>query len=224
MRGSNFNETLIGDANSNFLGGGLGADNLSGDAGNDFADYSNASIGVVADLSNPSSNTGEAAGDGYVSIESLVGSQFNDTLVGDGGVNFLMGRGGADILNGGAGSDYADYFRASTGMTVDLSNPANNTGEAAGDTFTSIENIRGSAFDDTLAGNSVNNVLNGGLGADILDGGSDDDFASYADSSIGVTASLANPSSNTGEAAGDTYISIVSLVGSNFDDTLTGDG
>src|SRR5258706_14618666 len=128
MRGSNFNETLIGDANSNFLGGGLGADNLSGDAGNDFADYSNASIGVVADLSNPSSNTGEAAGDGYVSIESLGGSQFNDTLVGDGGVNFLIGRGGADILNGGAGRDYAVLFKAWTGRTGDSGNTRNKNG------------------------------------------------------------------------------------------------
>src|SRR5258706_14022887 len=128
MRGSNFNETLIGDANSNFLGGGLGADNLSGDAGNDFADYSNASIGVVADLSNPSSNTGEAAGDGYVSIESLVGSPFNDTLAGDGGVNFLVGGGGADVLNGGAGVDLAAYFDSPPGVTGSLAELGRGTG------------------------------------------------------------------------------------------------
>jgi hypothetical protein len=49
---------------------------------------------------------------------------------------------------------------------VDLSNPSNNTGEAFGDTYLSIEGIRGSAFDDTLVGNTANNTLRGGRGAE----------------------------------------------------------
>jgi len=37
------------------------------------------------------------------------------------------------------------------------------------------------------------------------------DFASYAHASAGVTVSLANTAINTGDAAGDSYISIRSL-------------
>jgi len=70
-------------------------------------------------------------------------------------------------LFGNGGSDTADYANAASvgglGLTIDLSNPANNTGEAAGDTYNSIENIRGSSFNDTLKGDAGANKLTGGL-------------------------------------------------------------
>ena len=103
---------------------------------------------------------------------------------------------------GGGGFDYADYFNATSGITVDLGNASNNTDEAAGDTFVSIEGIRGSAFDDTLrgdnilnGGNAVNQLI-GGLGADTLDGGGGFDYADYRNSAIGLTVSLANSAIN----------------------------
>jgi Ca2+-binding RTX toxin-like protein len=222
LRGSSFNDTLIGNAGNNFLRGGLGADQLNGGAGNDFADYAGAAAAVVASLANPAANTGEAAGDTYTSIEHLRGTNFNDTLIGDAGTNFLRGALGADQLNGGAGNDFADYLGASAAVVASLANPAANTGEAAGDTYTSIEHLRGSDFNDTLIGNTGNNFLRGGLGADQLDGGAGNDFADYLGASAAVVASLANSAANTGEAAGDTYTSIEHLRGSDFNDTLIG--
>ena len=223
VRGSAFDDVLRGNAGNNTLRGGLGADTLDGRAGSDFANYADSSIGLTASLANSADNTGEAIGDVYISIENLRGSNFADTLIGDGGDNFLQGGEGADALDGGAGNDYADYFNSTIGITVDLANPLNNTGEATGDTYTSIERVRGSAFNDVLRGNEFGNTLRGGLGADTLDGGAGFDFASYADSSVGLTASLANFADNTGEAAGDVYISIELLRGSDFADTLIGD-
>jgi len=64
-----------------------------------------AKSGVTVDLGNSANNTGEAAGDTFVSIESLRGSNHNDILVGDAGTNFIVGGNGADVLNGGAGND-----------------------------------------------------------------------------------------------------------------------
>jgi len=221
--GSSLADFLTGDAGNNVLEGQDGADVLDGGAGSDTASYNNSPTGVTASLTNPSSNTGEAAGDTFISIERLAGSAFDDRLTGDAGNNVLTGQGGADVLDGGAGSDTASYFESAAGVTVSLTNPALNTGEAAGDTYISIENLAGSAFADVLIGNSGDNLLVGQGGADVLDGGAGLDYASYVNATSGVTVSLANPALNTGEAAGDTFISIERLAGSAFADRLTGD-
>ena len=133
-----------------------------------------------AGLTNPSNNTGEAAGDNYSLIENLTGSAFGDVLYGDGhdnrlsgaaGNDTLVGHGGADTLIGGAGSDTASYAGAGSGVVARLGNPAANTGNAAGDTYLSIENLFGSAHADGLFGDSGNNAINGGAGDDRIDGG-----------------------------------------------------
>ena len=103
--GNGGNDRLIGGDGNDNLAGGAGADRLDGGNGTDLANYSNATAGVVADLSSPGSNTGEAAGDTYVSIERLYGSAFNDTVRGDNGANLLNGLAGNDMLNGRDGND-----------------------------------------------------------------------------------------------------------------------
>jgi serralysin len=103
--GNGGNDRLIGGDGNDNLFGGAGADRLDGGNGTDLANYSNATAGVVADLSSPASNTGEAAGDTYVSIERLYGSAFNDTVRGDNGANLLNGLAGNDVLNGRDGND-----------------------------------------------------------------------------------------------------------------------
>ena len=142
------------------------------DAGFDYADYDTA---VTANLANPALNTGEAAGDTYISIEGLLGSVFNDVLIGDANNNELRGGTGADVLDGGGGFDFAGYQNAGAGVIASLANPAGNTGDAQGDTYTSIEGLRGSDFNDTLIGDGNDNILEGGLGADILNGGAGND-------------------------------------------------
>ena len=100
-------------------------------------------------------------------------------------------------------------------------------GAAAGDIYISIENLRGSNSDDTLTGDGNNNVLEGGLGNDTLDGGSGGfDIASYEHATAGVTVSLATPgvAQTTGGTGTDTLTNIEGLLGSSFNDTLTGNG
>lgn len=134
--------------------------------GGNWVSYQNAASAVTFDLADATQNTGEAAGDTYSNIQNMRGSGFNDTLIGNSGNNFMRGGGGADWLQGGTGTDTADYNGATAGVIADLGNSSNNTGEAAGDTYSSIENVRGTAFADVLRGNSGNNVLTGLQGAD----------------------------------------------------------
>jgi serralysin len=98
----------------------------------------------------------------------------------------LDGGSGNDSLDGGDGRDWATYFSSAAGVTVDLNiTIAQDTIGAGVDTLTSIENLAGSEFADTLTGDAGNNrfygyagddLIIGGLGNDRLDGaaGADD--------------------------------------------------
>ena len=163
---------MRGDNNGNFLDGGTGADVLNGQGGFDYAAYWSAGAGVTANLTNPAQNTGEAAGDTYISIECLIGTSFDDCLTGDNNDNSLRGGPGADVLDGGAGNDTAEYLpiaaiSGGSGVTADLTNPGNNAGDAAGDIYIWIEDLTGSNLNDILRGDGNNNVLTGGAGNDV---------------------------------------------------------
>ncbi|WP_395021980.1 beta strand repeat-containing protein, partial [Dongia sp.] len=212
--GNASDNTITGNSADNVLDGGAGNDKLIGGGGNDTASYATSTLGVVASLSTPASNTGDAAGDTYSSIENLTGSAAKDTLTGDGSANILIGGGGADVLDGGAGTDTASYATAGAGVTAFLGAPGSNTGDASGDTYTSIENLTGSAFNDVLYGNNVANVLNGGDGIDTAD---------YSAATAAVWLRPIEDAACSGaEAAGDSLISIERLIGSAFNDTLYG--
>src|SRR5262245_48419418 len=92
--------------------------------------------------------------------DTLEGGNFSDSIVGAAGNDIAIGGAGADALDGGAGTlDRASYITSTVGLTVDLLIPANNTGDAAGDTYANIEGLEGSNFDDDLRGNNSNNFL-----------------------------------------------------------------
>jgi Ca2+-binding RTX toxin-like protein len=181
------NDTLDGAGGDDTLFGGPGNDSLIGGLGNDTADYLDfdATTGVTVNLSNPlAQNTVGAGTDTLAGIENLRGGNFNDVLIGDAGANrleggngsdVLRGLGGADTLDGGLGFDRASYSNSAVGIIVDLANPGNNTGDAAGDVYSSIENIEGGSGNDDLRGDANSNVLIGNAGADTLNGGAGGD-------------------------------------------------
>lgn len=270
------NDTLNGGLGNDVLYGGAGADRHDGGDGTDRASYIDATAGIWVELDDPSLNSGIAAGDSYVSIENLEGTQYNDTIWGNASGNGLYGNNGndsigglggadtfygqngndtmlggldndvlyggagADLHDGGDGTDRATYLDATSGLTVSLTTPATNTGIAAGDTYVGIEDLQGSAYADNLTGNAVanriwgnngndtiragdgNDALYGGAGVDFLDGGAGTDLASYSDSTAGVTVNLTNPATNTGWAAGDSFTAIENLQGSQYADTVIG--
>ena len=168
-------------------------------------------------------------------VTTTVTANNTSSLIADGGSgnDFLLGTLGNDTLTGGIGNDTASYVNAfsggsTTGVTVDLNlqGAAQNTVAAGNDTLSGIENLVGSALNDTLTGDANDNVIEGGLGNDTLVGGAGNDTASYAGAAAGVTVTLRNPgvAQNTLGAGTDTLSGFENLLGSAFNDTLTGAG
>ena len=223
--GSSLDDTIVGDSGNNTLGGLAGNDIVSGGDGNDRL-YGHDGNDIL---------------NGENGVDFLSGQDGDDTLNGGDGIDTLIGGNGADVLNGGAGIDTVSYAYSVNGVIANLADASGNTDEAAGDSYIDVENIFGSSSDDDLTGDSGNNTLNGqfgndtlsggdgddlllgGEGADVLDGGAGIDRVQYTGSIMGVTANLGDASLNTNSAAGDSYISIENLYGSNLDDDLTGD-
>ncbi len=136
--------------------------------------------------------------DGLAGNDSIVGGTGNDSLVGGAGNDTLVGGGNGglsagDTMNGGLGGDHyvggsgfniVTYENATTGITLDLTNGANNTGEAAGDTFINIQRWIGSEYDDSLTagdgavwfwGHGGNDVEHGSAYDDTLEAGDGND-------------------------------------------------
>jgi Ca2+-binding RTX toxin-like protein len=164
--------------------------------------------------------------------DTIFGYGGADTIFGLNGDDTLKGGGGADELRGGVGSDTVDYSDSTVGVLIDLWSGHGYEGTAEGDTYYSIENVSGSAYDDNINGDSAINDLygwngsdwlHGRGGADHLDGGLGNDFAAYYLSAAGVTINLAANTAHGGDAEGDTFTSIEHLYGSDHDDVVFGD-
>ena len=182
QRGQDGNDTLFGSP---------GADQLNGGAGFDIANYSGSEDFVWVNLADDGSFN-DASGDTYFGIEAVYGSNFDDWLRGNSGSNELRGGLGDDILWGGAGNDrlyggagadslrgeagvdVAVYTTATAAVSLDLSSGGTG-GEANGDSYSGIEWVWGSNFDDIITGDFNDNRLEGRDGNDTLDGGRGND-------------------------------------------------
>ncbi|NKC34631.1 hypothetical protein HEQ75_27550, partial [Roseomonas sp. BU-1] len=110
---------------------------------------------------------------GGLGDDLLTGSAGANILGGGGGADTLAGGAGADTLDGGDGTDTADYTTSGAAVRFYLTGGAGTGvgGDAEGDALSSIENITGSAHNDTLHGDEGANLLFGGAGDDTLAGG-----------------------------------------------------
>jgi serralysin len=186
---------IYGLGGNDVIQGGAGGDWIYGGSGNDFSDYSDSWAGVIVNIAAGITLGGTAEGDHLDSIESLIGSAYadilsgtdgdnyfwagngNDTVAGGAGTDYLAGDGGNDVLEGGAGNDFlhggtgsdtASYEHATAGVTTYLMYSSARAGDAVGDGYLSIENLRGSAYNDVLGGDWDNNNLIGWGGRDTL--------------------------------------------------------
>ena len=233
-------DTLLGGAGDDTIDGGTGGGIIDGGEGSDTASYFFSDAGVTISLVDGIADGGWATGDVLTGIENVVGTEFADSLTGDGQDNFLnggrgddvlvglagddvlVGERGADTLLGGEGMDTADYSISATGIVIDMADGSASSGDAQGDTFDSIEIVVGSHHDDTIRGDDGDNIIRGNLGADVIDGRGGFDTADYSQADNGVVVDLGTGTGSAGEAQGDTLIGIERLVGSEWIDTLIG--
>lgn len=201
--GSNFDDSLTGNALANHLIGGGGRDQLMGLAGNDTLDgganaelieiprfigdavdyLDSGAASVTVDLALGRAEDGLGGIDTLIGIEDIIGTSGNDTLLGDSGRNGFRGFGGDDLIDGRGNTDFrgdfVSYFLDATGVTVDLAAGAARDGFGGADTLRGIENINGSDFADTLRGDGGRNILQGLGGNDVISGGDGIDIAGF---------------------------------------------
>ncbi|MCB1492329.1 MAG: hypothetical protein KDJ77_11130 [Rhodobiaceae bacterium] len=101
---------------------------------------------------------------------NINGTSLADAIYGVDGADTIEGRAGPDFIDGGAGNDTAWYVHSGSRVNVQLQYNVALLGDAQGDTLISIENLTGSAYNDTLIGDSGSNTLRGGDGNDVLKG------------------------------------------------------
>lgn len=168
---------------------------------------------------------------GFRGDDILFGGAGNDQLDGGIGNDRLEGGPGFDSYNGGPGLDTLAFGVEDGPAVVDLAGSS----VVAGGVFEfvqNVENVSGSVFGDTLLGDDNDNRLVGGggldllggrLGDDVLDGGRDGAYASWAGEDGAVTVDLAAGTATEWDGGHDTLIAIVGVVGTDFNDTLRGD-
>jgi Ca2+-binding RTX toxin-like protein len=233
MRGNDSNEVFFADDGDDTVYAGGGDDRVFGGNGNDTL-------------------YGESGNDfmhGDAGDDVLDGGTGSNQLFGDAGNDRFMLQQGTNTVDGGEGIDTVDYSQQTqqmqsgqptgNGVQVNLQSGTGGFG-ASGDTYTGIENVVGSAFNDIItessstvnvidAGAGNDTVRSQGLNGDTLNGGEGIDTLDYStapgqSNGDGVIVSLGNHMArNMSTGRPENISNFENVVGSNFDDVVWGD-
>jgi serralysin len=184
--------------------------------------------------------------DTFTGIERVVGSRFNDLMIGSAKEDEFDGLRGRDTLDGGAGADrlnYSDdYWNGGRrGIDVDLQTSVKNgnifgrviDGFGQRDTVINFEYVWGTRYNDTFRGSGKENRFQGGEGEDFYDGRGGFDLVFFfenfgdVDPTQGVQVNLSLSSGqiiNDGYGNTETAKNIEGISGWENDDTLAGSG
>lgn len=207
------NDTIEGNGGADSIDGGDGDDSIEGGSGNDTIDGEDGNDSIYGDDGNDSLRGWD--GDDYIEggdgNDTLEGDGGTDTLLGGAGDDLISLWTGADSVDGGDGQDTIRLYDSFGNDTITggeggtdndnidltaLTGPVTVTysGDEAGTitngtdtiTFSEIENIFLTAFDDSVDGGADSSGMNifaddgedtvtGGSGDDSIEGGGDDD-------------------------------------------------
>jgi Ca2+-binding RTX toxin-like protein len=176
----------------------------------------------------------------------LIGLEGNDTIAALGGDDVVVGGAGDDMLDGGDGSDFAEnyfidaYFypnKILAGPTAVNLLTGVSTGNG-NDALVDVERASGSRGNDVMTGDAEDNVfvrlnegsdtVDGGAGDDLIDGG---DGVDSLNGGLGVdtlgnldaTARMTIDLSTQMTSHGDTLAGFENVLGTVFDDVISGD-
>ena len=219
LAGTSYADTFIGGTGNDVFNGGAGNDSIDGGGGNDIADYSYATTGLTITLNLLSVATTVTVNsttdvDTLVNIEGLITGKGNDVITnagyygtplnyfsvntGKGNDTIIAGYGSYQTIDGGSDTDTFDTSKlTSYGVYIDLSQNKwggyrsylYDQGGMGYNKIFNVENIIGTASDDSIIGDSNSNyifggggneTIVGGLGSDTLDGGAGSDIVSFA--------------------------------------------
>ena len=222
----------------------FGADVFFGNRGNDTVTYKYSNAAVSVDLSTGRGSGGTAQDDRYYSIENITGSRFGDQIKGNDANNRFDGGAGDDTFRASNGNDKYDgghgrhdrieYFDLDNGIVVNFNGgglgQVHQAGSTKFDTFTNVEEISGTHFDDVFIGDDTNNWFFGAAGDDgfIADAGRDKYYGGFGVDTIildgdGMTINLDSGRGYGGVAEGDKYTDINNVTVSGKNNTVEGD-
>lgn len=202
LTGNSGKNTLNGGTGNDILDGGIGADSLVGGVGNDtyIVDNTGDVVTETSTLSTENDTVKSSITHTLkTNVENLVltgttaingtGNTLNNVITGNSGANTLNGGVGADTLIGGFGNDIyvvdhlGDFVTETSNLTTEIDTVQSSVNYTLG---ANVENLTltgstaingaGNLLNNTIVGNSGNNLLSGGVGNDTLTGNADSDI------------------------------------------------
>ena len=205
LKGGAGNDTLTGSAGADTMAGGVGNDTLDGGGGDD-------TLGGGAD---------DDILNGSAGIDHLGGGAGSNTVNGGDGNDVIVSVAGAiDTVDGGIGTDTwsGDFSARQDGITLTWNG---SLGASDGTSVTNVEQVSlvlGGGDDHVAVTDKSGNLLvvAAGAGSDVID---------YTLTGNAVTVSLAQSGlQNTGGGGPEKITGFENIIGSAFDDILSGDG
>ena len=234
LSGGHGDDMLFGGIGDDTMRGGAGDDLLSGGRGNDKSYGGPGSDMIYATVANDTGIVNDDVIDGWTG--AITDNDHTDV---DERVEDAMGNDPRAVDTVSFEKVMRGVHTGVDGVFTDVATDApfilNNDDGTGGGHADNIENIIGSEFNDSLRGNNEANVIEGGDGADYLDGGDSNggvtdlllarnmgDTVSYENSDRDVAINLGSDVAIGGHAQGDDINNFENVIGSAYGDELTG--
>jgi Ca2+-binding RTX toxin-like protein len=193
LSGGDSDDDLFGDTGADTLAGGEGSDYLEGWSGDDWlvpgggADFIWGSTGIdtvdfsteleAVDVTVNANRSVAGAIEQMLDVENIVGTAYNDNIVGDALANRLFGGGGNDTVNGRDGANYlrGDDGNDSAAGGANFDDINGNMGDDTASGGLGDDWVVGGKDQDRLSGDEGNDLVYGNLGSDTCEGGAGND-------------------------------------------------